>query len=914
MELLELVRSNLGKPYEDLEFLLNCFGEVLAESGEADLAQEIPWIHPDHDRAESALTKKHLQLYATCFQLLNIVEVNGAVQNRRLREDLQSPNDINGLWSHNLQLLKEKGYDGSQIAKVLPEIEVEPVLTAHPTEAKRTIMLEHLRNLYLLVVKRENKMYTRNEQAAIRQEIKMAIHRIWRISDVYTEKPDVRTELENILHYFTHVFPEVIVLHDRRLIQAWQKNGLDPLVIRDVRRFPRITFGNWVGGDRDGHPLVTAQITRETLMKLRQHAFLVIRQLLQGLQVNLSFHARIDELCPDFRSRYAALLNERSEADGLFKVTYPNEALKQFLEFLLFKIPASEAENPMNYRYPRQLTEDLECLAAALVEHHAAEIAYADVHEAIRVVRTFGFHLARLDVRQNSRFHELALSQILQAARLDGAAFLAMNESERLTFVQTELTSTRPFVHPNVPLDLEARATMDSYKVLGDHIRQYGTEALGSLIVSMTRSVSDLLVVYLLQREAGLLTGTPSGLASLLPVVPLFETIDDLKRSPLILDAFLSHPVTVNSLQLQQQQSGSAQPVQQVMIGYSDSNKDGGILASQWYLYEAQTQLIRTGKKHGVRIRFFHGKGGSISRGAGPTHWFLRALPPHSVSGAIRFTEQGETIERKYANKINAVYNLELVTSGALTVTMMQQDQSDEEYAYAPELLFLASKSKEVYEALTLRPGFIRFYQKATPIDAIEQSKIGSRPARRTGTRTLKDLRAIPWVFSWSQCRFNITGWYGVGSSLESMRTQDPAKFERFRLGVKSDPFIRYLLTNVDSSLASSDEEIFRQYARLAADEPDHREILDLLLQEFALTRRLIDQVLGRPISERRKNHHYSTLLRAHALRPLHQHQVHLLEQWRMCQQEEPCPEADSILFELLQCINAIAGAIGYTG
>jgi phosphoenolpyruvate carboxylase len=874
------------------------------------------------DFQNNPFTQKHLQIYSTCFQLLNIVEVNGAVQNRRLIEDQKSPAEINGLWSYNLHLLKNNGFSAEQIAEYLPQINVEPVLTAHPTEAKRTIMLEHLRNLYLLVVKRENKIYTKIEQNEIRHEIKIAIHRIWRISDVFIEKPDVSSELNNIIHYFTQVFPEVIVLHDRRLIQAWSEIDFDPALLRDVNQFPKITFGNWVGGDRDGHPFVTAEVTKNTLMKLRLKSFQVIKRVLLNLQNNLSFNSKVQDLSPEFRSRYEGLQNEIIGHDGLHKTIFPNEALKQFIEYLLIKLPVSIVEGhiqdykeeAISYNDPQELVADLHILERALINDNAAEIAFADVGEAIRIVNTFGFHLAKLDIRQNSRFHELALSQLMKAAQLNGDEFLSMNVIDRVAFINRELESTRPFTHQNMPLGAEARATIDSYKVLNEHINKYGTQALGSLIVSMTSNVSDLLLVYLLEREAGLMTSSPSGLASRLPVVPLFETIDDLIQSHKILDEFLSHRVTKNSLLLQQQQNKTETPVQEIMIGYSDSNKDGGILASQWYLYMAQTQLISVGEKHGVKIRFFHGKGGSLSRGAGPTHWFLRALPPLSVNGDIRFTEQGETIERKYANKYNAVYNIELLTSGVLAVSMLQKNKEIQEYELASELNFLACKSKLAYEGLTKKSGFIQFYEKATPIDAIEQSKIGSRPSRRTGTRTLSDLRAIPWVFSWSQCRFNITGWYGVGTSLENMRTNDPYKFERFKAAVKTDPFIRYLLTNIDSSLASTDEEIFKQYAQLASDVPQSNEILAQMLKEYNLTKLMIDSILVNPISERRKNHYYSTLLRADALRPLHQHQVSLLAQWRKLNNEGNFSRADSILLELLRCINAIAGAIGYTG
>jgi len=922
MELLKLVQSNLGKTYNDLEYLLTCLKEVMIESGEDELASEIPWINAAVDFKRLAFTEKQLQLYSICFQLLNIVEVNGAVQNRRYVEEHSSPAEINGLWSYNLETLKQKGFTAKQIAAVLPEIKVEPVLTAHPTEAKRTIMLEHLRNLYLLVVKRENKMFTKNEQDEIRQDIKIAIHRIWRISDVYTEKPDVSSELDNIMHYFVNVFPEVVNLHDRRLLQAWKNCGFDTSLIRENGNFPQISFGNWVGGDRDGHPFVTAQVTQNTLLKLRLKSFQVINRVLLSLQKNLSISYNRKDIDEAFNERFDVLQKEISTHNPSFKNNYPLEPFRQFVEFISFKLPVSILdghiqhfdEEQISYRFAHELIADLTILKNALVGVKASEIAHSDVFSAIRIVKTFGFHLAKPDIRQNSKYHDNVISQLLQAAHIYDIDYLNANLNERLSFINKELETTRPFTHPTMPLGDEARATIDCYSVLSEHVRLYGTEVLGSLIISMTRNVADLLAVYLLEREVGLMQNTPDGLASVLPIVPLFETIDDLKNSHEILDEFLSNPVAKNSLKLQQQLSNSKMPVQQVMIGYSDSNKDGGILASQWFLYEAQTKLIEVGEKHGVKIRFFHGKGGSISRGAGPTHWFLRALPPKSINGDIRFTEQGETIERKYANNNNAAYNMELLTAGTLAATLLQEKIQQPEYPLTAELSFLACESKLVYENLTKKPDFIAFYEKATPIDAIEQSKIGSRPSRRTGKRTLNDLRAIPWVFSWSQCRFNITGWYGVGSSLQRMQQKDPEKFERFKSAVKTDTYVRYVLTNIDSSLASSDEEIFKQYAKLASDVPQSDVILEMLLSEYALTRKMLGEIISRPISERRKNHYYSTLLRADAMLPLHAHQIELLATWRKLTKEENQIEADAVLLELLRCINAIAGAIGFTG
>jgi len=919
MSTLQLVQEKIGKVYLDLEYLLICLKEVMIESGETELANDIPWISGNTDFGDKKFSEKHLQLYSTCFQLLNIVEVNGAVQNRRKTEGGISPDKINGLWLYNLELLKENGFRAEEIAAQLSKIHVEPVLTAHPTEAKRTVMLEHLRNLYLLVVKRENTMYNALEQEQIRKDIKIDLHRIWRTSDVYTEKPDVSFELDNIIHYLTQVFPEVIKLHDQRLIQAWQKAGFDQQLIRKADCFPKISFGNWVGGDRDGHPMVTAEVTEKTLLKLREKAFEVIRKEISVLQKNLSFNVNINQLSQPFQKKYAHLYKEIRLKSDSSRIIYKTEAFKQFLEFVLAKIPVSTERSYLNeykpeYRLPAELTEDLYLIKKELIHYGASEIAYTDMNDAIRIVSTFGFHLAKLDIRQNSQYNELALAQLMKIAQVDGDSFLQLELDKRLDFINTELLLSRPFTLPGMLLENEAKATIDTYLLLSEHIKRYSDQGLGSLIVSMTRHVSDLFLVYLLQREAGLMLNTSEGLVSQLPVVPLFETIDDLVRSPHVLDEFLSHPLTKRSLLWQQKQHNAETMVQQVMIGYSDSNKDGGIFASQWYLYQAQANMIEIGRKHHVRLRFFHGKGGSISRGAGPTHWFLRSLPSGSINGDIRLTEQGETIERKYANNFNAVYNIELLTAGTLAATLIQKNDNRKKHELSSELNYLANKSMMFYKELTQHPGFIPFYEKATPIDAIEQSKIGSRPTRRTGTRSLSDLRAIPWVFSWSQCRFNITSWYGVGSTLEELYNNEPEKFEKLQLFVKTDPFIRYVFTNIDSSLVSSNEVIFKKYAKLASEIPECDLFITGMTDELTLTRRMIDVLLNVPFAVRRENHYYSTLLRSEAMDPIHLHQIGLLDKWRRYTAEGMTIEADKVLTELLRCINAIAGALGFTG
>ncbi|MCO4293523.1 phosphoenolpyruvate carboxylase [Solitalea sp. MAHUQ-68] len=918
---LHLVKERMGNSFHDLEFILTCLKEVLEESGEKELSRFIPWIHEEAPKGVE-FTVKHIQLYSMVFHMLNLIEVNGAVQYRRKKENDQL-SSANGLWAQKLHTLKNEGLTAGQIAEKLNTVKVEPVLTAHPTEAKRITVLEHHRHLYLLLVQRQNSMFSEQEQAQITDEIKLILDSLWRTGEIYLEKPNVESELRNVLHYLTNVFPEVLPILDRRLEQAWVDAGFDSAMIEDIRSRPKISFGNWVGGDRDGHPLVTDQVTAETLKTLRLNAFVVIRRSLLELVRKLSFTHSFEDADPALQQRMlemrAVLGKEGDEA--FFRNS--GEAFRQFVNLCLAMLPVKVKRNHLvelkegeiGYRYSKELLDDLVLLRASMIKYGAKRAALSYLNNAIRVVDTFGFHLAKLDVRQNSAFHDKAIDQLLQASALHGDNYADWTEDRKQMFLNCELQYNRPFVHPSIKLQDNASAVLKTYDELAKHVEKYGSAAIGSLIVSMTRSVSDLLAVYLLQREAGLSEFTDEGLVCHLPVVPLFETIGDLENSIEIMETFLSHPVTQRSLAYQGKQAGGADLVQMVMVGYSDSNKDGGILASQWSLYKAQYALAEVGKKHGVRIRFFHGRGGSVSRGAGPANWFIQALPHSSLQGDLRETEQGETIEQKYANKMNASYNLELLLAGTAASTLKQQHTERKPHPLASIFEWMANESCEFYGKLIHNPNFIHFFSQATPIDAIESSKIGSRPARRTGERTLADLRAIPWVFSWNQTRCNMTSWYGVGYTLERLYNEQPQEFKRLKDALNSDALVRYVFTNVESSLDSTDEEIIKAYADLMTNLDAKQEILGLLLEELNRTREMFLKLQDNSFEERRENRYHSTQLRAVALKPLHHSQIRLLKQWReMKKNGATTAETENILITLLTSINAIASALGTTG
>ncbi len=904
MDELKTIQHKLGKPYEDLEYLLHCLREVLEENGETELVGLIPWINEDIPTARYQFSDKLFHLYSVCFQLLNIVEVNGAMQSRRRKETETSASSINGLWANCFKVLKDHGVTENQIIEVIGEIHVEPVLTAHPTEAKRPVVLEQYRELYVLFLKLENSMYTDAEKEVIRDNIKAVINRLWHIADIHVTKPDVYSELTNVLHYFTNIFPELIRVHDERFLQAWKSAGFNNTMLEDPESWPRISFGSWVGGDRDGHPFVNSTVTRDSLQILRRNAIELLHEKLSNLSKNLSIFCTFHDAGSGILTR----IEEIQQITGAekFRKQYEAEVFRYFVQLMMLKLPDKTGARH-SYTDSRQLIDDLYILRDALLEYGAETLAKREVMQMIRYVRTFGFHLARLDVRQNSGYYLRALSQLLSHSMQCCDDFMSWPEGDKLDLINRELHTNRPFVRNAQGLATEAAETLATFNVLADHTKRFSNKALGPLIISMTRGLSDLLAVYLLARESGLAIWTANGLVSTIPVVPLFETIEDLRNSPAILDDFLAHPVTKNSLAYQRSQTGTLDLVQEIMIGYSDSNKDGGILASAWNLYLAQSRLAETGRKHNVRIRFFHGKGGSISRGAGPTHWFIRSLPLYTLNGDIRLTEQGETIERKYANIGNAAYNLELLVAGTTCSTILEKQSKLAPHPGEKIMDFLVDKSLVQYKGLTGDPDFLLFFSQATPIDAIEESKIGSRPSRRSGKKSLADLRAIPWVFSWSQTRFNLTGWYGVGFALESLMNNEPEMFRQFIELVKTDAFIRYVLTNVDTSLNATDEGIMELYSSLVEDTAVRDKMMGMIRAELERTRRMLNLILEKPISERRINHYYSTMLRATALDYLHHSQIKLLSLWRGQKKEQ-------ILYSLLRCINAIANAMGNTG
>lgn len=920
---LALNEHNLLKQWD---WILGCLRDVLIESGDADLAASLPTSVSSAAASGGLADSVHLtQAYSIAFQLLGMAEQSAADQFRREIENQSGVDALPALWGDSLRQLKEQGWTSEQIATQLPHMQVELVLTAHPTEAKRATVLAHHRRLFERFQAQPIRESLDEQMTPLQEENDYAVRALlailWRTGEIYLDKPDIQSERRNVLDYLTHVFPSVLRPLDQRIRRAWRDVGLDPKVFDDPLVFPRLTFGTWVGGDRDGHALVTADVTRQSLLEMRRSALGLIQRLMQNITRLLSLSAYWQKPKAEFLQALEKATTALGETGRKALDRNPNEPWRQFLNTMLARLPAVDlptnrvlVEPPPTYQRSSELLADLKLLYDSLVASGQRRAADYALQPLMRVVQTFGFHLAVLDVRQNSAFHDKAIEQLLAAAGFSKTNFSQWTEEERVELLNTELQSRRPFARPDISIGAEADAVLSSLRVIKEHRLAYGDDGLGSLIVSMTRNVSDLLAVYLLAREVGLMEETAEGLQCPLPVVPLFETVDDLQNSPKIYDAFLTHPVTQRTLASIQKRKQALDAIGQIMIGYSDSNKDGGILASLVGLRQAQKALATVGRKHGVRVRFFHGRGGTISRGAGPTHRFIKSLPDQTLCGDLRLTEQGETIPQKYAHQATAIYNLELFLAGVTRKTLLDQGSTMEDHPLEKTLAQLAEWARECYTGLLNQEGFVSFFRQATPIDAIEQSRIGSRPARRTGQQTLADLRAIPWVFSWGQARFFLSGWYGVGYALEKLQQTDPKTFNSLSTSMTSWAPLHYLISNVATSLTACDLNVMRSYAGMVDDEKLRKSCMDPIEAELDRTSRMIELVYGGKLADRRPNVQRMMQLRSTGLRVLHDQQISLLKMWRSYHRMNQPQAAEQLIPQLLLTVNAIASGLGTTG
>jgi phosphoenolpyruvate carboxylase len=858
------------------------------------------------------LMARALQAQGIWFQLLSLAEQNAAMRRRRQVERTRGRDALRGTFAHVLAEAAADGVPAKEIQSLLSGLRIRPVITAHPTESKRVTVLEKYRRIYLLLRELEIPRWTERERNALIDDLRDQIELVWMTGELHLEKPTVQHEVSRGLHFFDETLfdkaPEMLGLVDVALEKNYRGESFELP--------PFFQFGSWIGGDRDGNPSVTTEVTGWTLRQNALASLRYYRARIVELARALSITERALPVPQNFRAELERALAATGEADEI-KARNPGEPYRQYLSIVLRRLEATMARIEGQdiggpgaaYANADELILDLRVIETALEEANSPSIAKNLVKPVRRAVEIFRFSTVRLDLRENTTKTTAALRALWWATAGhgdDSPPELGSREWRMWLFRELSRPLTGPRLIPDLPA--EAAELIDMFGQAAATRRNLDRDAFGSFILSMTRSVDDILGAYLLAKEGGAFLDAAGTEICALPIVPLFETIADLRAAPGIMREALAIPLIRRSTHWQ----GN---VQEVMIGYSDSNKDGGFVASNWELTKAQSSLTKVGAEAGTAIAFFHGRGGSVSRGGAPTGRAIAAQPAGSIRGRFRVTEQGEVVSYKYANKGTALYQMELLAASVFEHAL----KSEREEALKPKREFddimeaLAGASRAAYTGLVSHPGLVQYFQAASPIEEISLLNIGSRPTRRFGAKTLKDLRAIPWVFAWAQNRHIITGWYGVGSALHSLlqvRGQHgeallPHLFRDSRL-------FRLIIDEVEKTLLLVDLDIARDYASLVEDEGVRDMIFAMIEQEYRLTREMVLKVSGgSEIAERFPEYRRALAARLPAVNEVSRMQVELLRRFRGAQSDG---EREGYKSALLLSINTVAAGLGATG
>jgi len=825
-----------GQVFEAVEYLRKGYIQLRKEDDpqlRADLERFIKELDPD------TLTYV-IRAFSAYFRLVNVAEEAHA--HRLLYRTEQEGEAWENSFEDVLTRLKGKGLTPDQAGELLQHLDISPVITAHPTEATRRTLLEGQRRMFLKVKTLDDNRLPPFEREALERDLGVDIQILWKTDEVRVRRPQVEDEIENGLFYFRESLFLAVPRIYRKLEQALA--GVYGDAAPEVPNILR--FGSWIGGDRDGNPYVTAETTAWALRTHKRETLSAYINRINQLHHILSHSDRFGQPSEAF---YERLEHDRrcfpELARGL-QQRYFHEPYRQKLRFmrerllrahkaneerLAGRIPAAECDYA--YVHERELLADIDSIARSLASHGDAAVAERELKDLRRIVETFGFFLARLDVREESSRHTAAVGEIL-AARGDLAkAYDQLDEAERVELLAGEIAG-RDDLLPAAELSPDTRGVLDVFRAMADMQGEISPDAFGSYIISMTRSASHVLEVLWLAKTAGLLGKDAEGAwFSSLSVAPLFETIEDLEHIETVMTGLLENPVYRGLLEAK----GTGQ---EVMIGYSDSCKDGGIVASSWALYQAQRQVTDLGQKYGVGVRIFHGRGGTVARGGAPTHKAILAQPPGTVRGGIKITEQGEVLSSKYANLETAVYELTVMASGVLeasrcTVQKIQGDRQEYLDAFAE----LADAGERAYRELTRETeGFLDYFYEATPIDGISRLNIGSRPShRQKSDRSLDSIRAIGWVFGWSQSRHTLPAWYGVGTALATFIGDSDERLALLQRMYQEWPFFNTFLSSIQMSLSKANMDIAAEYATLTEDSERGRAIFDKIRGEFDRTR-----------------------------------------------------------------------------
>jgi phosphoenolpyruvate carboxylase len=879
--------STLGQN-PDIRYLGKLLGDVIRERGGETLFRRIEYIRsasvdrhrglaPDDavDPGLGALSLDETLAFVRGFMLFSMLA--------NLAEDRQGlAAEAGATFAEALATLKGQGIDEAAVTSLLERALLVPVLTAHPTEVRRKSMIDHRNRIAALMRLRDVGIVETPEGELVEGAIRRHIALLWQTRPLRRERLFVADEVEIALSYLRDVFLPVLPA----LYARWERALGGP-----IGAFLRL--GSWIGGDRDGNPFVNAKTLRLALSRSSEAVIAHYLERVHALGGELSISAELAEVSPS--------LLELADRSGDRSSTRTDEPYRRAISGIYARLAATyrgiagrEAPRPSGIEadpYPNAgaFRADLATILEATGESDGAPL-----RRLIRAVDVFGFHLATLDLRQNADVHERVVSELLSAAGVE-AQYLSLDEPARVALLRSELQGSRPLSSPFASYSKETRSELDIVRAAAEAHATYGPGSITTYVISKAQSVSDLLEVYILLKEAGLWRAGSADAAPIM-VVPLFETIGDLERAPQVMSELFALPEIAAV--------ASAPGHQEVMVGYSDSNKDGGYLTSVWSLHQASQRLAVVFDEAGVRMQLFHGRGGAVGRGGGSSFSAIKAQPAGTVQGRIRITEQGEVIAAKYGTPESAAANLEAMASATLLATLRARPLRNRE-RFSTAMAQISADALRAYRGLVYETeGFRTFFRQMTPIGEIAELKIGSRPASRTKSDLIEDLRAIPWVFSWAQARVMLPGWWGAGDGLHAFDNL-PLLREMY----EQWPFFRTTLDNLEMVLAKSDLEVAARYSELVADPALRQAIFGRIRSGWERTHDRILEISGQSrLLERYPALEESIRLRLPYIEPLNLLQIELLKRHRS-------GEDDARIAEGIQLsINAIATALRNSG
>ena len=831
---------------------------------------------------DAAQAEALARAFATYFQAVNTAERVHRIRRRRDYQREGSAPQPESLLAV-LGRLKAEGVGADELVGWLDRLWIEPVFTAHPTEAVRRSLLEKEQAIVASLIDGFDPQRTPQECREDDQRIYMALSAGWQTAEASPVRPSVQDEREHVDFYLTHPLYRIVPALYESLAQALQETyGL-------AIRLPRLLrFASWVGGDMDGNPNVGADTIADCLDSQRAMVIERYREDVAALARALSQTEGRVEVTGALLARLADYRARFPDAAAQIRPRHADMPYRCLLQLIGARLALTQELQTDGYASSQELLDDLQLIADSLLQHHGVHAGAYSVERLLCRVRTFGFHLARLDVRQDSRVHDDAL-----AALLGDAEWASREGAERADRLRPYASGEARFPDSD---DDSATSLQAVFATLRDSRQSHGVEATGLYIISMARSAADVLAVLALARRGGLVDETKD---VPLNIAPLFETVDDLKNAPATLRALLDDPVYRRHLAARGDQ-------QWVMLGYSDSGKDGGTLASRWGLQRAQVELLEVANEARIQLAFFHGRGGSASRGGARITPALMSSPRGAVAGVLRVTEQGEVIHRKYGIRALALRNLEQTVGAVLRASLRPRESEPRERRWREQMDALSAASRKTYRAFVERAGFVDYFRSATPVDVIEQMTLGSRPASRRSMRGVQDLRAIPWVFAWTQCRSILPGWYGLGSALE----QGAGEFGEDALAemARDWPFFANLLDDVEMVLAKCDLDIAEAFSKLSG--PLHDEFFGLIRDEFARTRHWLLQLKrSDALLQDAPRLAASIRLRNPYVDPMSLLQVDLLQRWRDGGRTD-----EAVLQALVACVNGVSQGLQNTG